>query len=40
MKSENESVGEHSKEQELESRKICQKFWAERNWKGAEEWQL
>ena len=42
-KNENESedgVVEHSKVQALESRKICQKFWAYRDLKGVGEWQL
>ena len=35
-----DGVVEHSKVQELESRKICQKFWAWRDLKGIGEWQL
>ena len=42
-KNENESedgVVEHSKVKALESRKICQNFWVQRDLKGVGEWQL
>ena len=35
-----DGVVEHSKVQALESRKICQTFWAYRDLKGVGEWQL
>ena len=35
-----DGVVKNSEEQELDSRKICQKFLAERDWKGVGEQQL